>query len=225
MILESTGVNVELKDLIFRDGSNAGGDGGNVFIRGFGDPHRVVGCRFENGQSQRGGNLYVQTTGTLVVRDSVFVNGSAATIGGGLAVNRSVDVRILRSTFSENSAGEEGGGFYTTRLDQTGNTGQAISIEESSFEANAASVGGGYAISELGAMPELSILNTQFNDNTATELGGAGAFVEFLEGLTISFQSNSGSGNNDKSGTCPDFFVIDGGTGMTMCVAVGENFP
>jgi len=136
-----------------------------------------------------------------------------------------LDVQISRSTFSGNSAGEEGGGFYTTRLDPTGDVGQVISIRESSFEANEANVGGGCAISELGIMPALSILDTKFNDNSAAELGGAGALVKFLEGLTVSFQSNSGSGNNDETGTCSDFFIIQGETGMSMCVAVGDNFP
>jgi len=222
MILESQGANVEIKEITFLDGANAGGDGGNVLIRGFGAPHRILRCSFEGGESEQGGNLYVQTTGSVVVRESTFVNGAASSVGGGLAVHGASDLRIVDSVFSGNTASGEGGGVFTT-FGGTGGPGQEITVRGSIFEGNAANVGGGIAVSELGTVPVVTVLHTEFTNNTVSDSGGALAMVEFIDG--VSFESNFGAGNSVDTGVCPDFLTVDAVTEEQVCVAVDDAFP
>jgi len=110
-------MSIELKDITFLDGSNAGGNGGNVFIRGFGSPHRIVKCNFQNGRSEQGGNVYIKTTGSIKIRVSNFIDGTAASVGGGLVVNGATELTVQESLFAGNTAESEGGGMFSTRLD------------------------------------------------------------------------------------------------------------
>ena len=234
IILETQGGKVEIIDLIFRNGTNPDpeGEGGNVLIQGFGDPHLIVGCTFEGGRSGIGGNVFIRTTGKVQITGSSFFDGYASTIGGGLAVDGATQLLIDGSdpiegpsVFRGNVAGTAGGALFTTRLDVSNDSGQDIEIKSVLFESNSATIGGAVAVSELGSLPTLTVLETNFTENMASDSGGAGAFLEIIEDITISFENNAGSGNTADTGTCPDFLAFDGSTGTEICISVNENFP
>lgn len=234
IILETEGGKIDIIDLTFRNGTNPDpdGEGGNVLIQGFGDPHLIVGCTFEGGQGGIGGNLFIKTTGKVQITGSSFIDGSASTIGGGLAVDGATQLLIDGSdpnegptVFRGNAAGTAGGALFTTRIDVSNDSGQVIEIMGVLFESNSANIGGAIAISELGYLPTLTVLETNFTDNVARDSGGAGAFLETIEDITISFENNAGSGNTADTGTCPDFLAYDGSTGNEICLSVNENFP
>lgn len=234
MILETRGGQIDLIDLIFRNGTNPDpkGEGGNVRIQGYGDPHRIVRCTFEGGQSNIGGNLYFSTTGEVQITGSSFIDGFAITSGGGLAVDGATQVVLDGSNpidgptvFRGNTAGAEGGAFFTTRVDISNDSGQRIDIKGTVFDLNSANIGGAVAVSELGYLPSLTILETNFTDNMAIDNGGAGAFVQIIEGISVSFGNNTGSGNIAGTGDCPDFLTFDKSSGTDLCIPVNENYP
>lgn len=231
MILETKG-EINLIDLTFRNGSNPDGDGGNLAASGFGDPHRITRCTFEGGQSASGGNVYFSTTGAIAIRGSSFIDGSASTTGGGIAIDKAKEVSIDGTdtkngptVFRGNRAGTEGGAIFTTREDPSNDSGQQINIQGAVFVDNSANIGGALAISELGFLPSLTLLETEFSDNTAEDTGGAGAFLEPVEGVTVTFEGNTGSDNTAVTGDCPEFLIFDAPAGNEVCLPVNESFP
>jgi len=225
MILETSG-QINLIGLTFRNGTNPDGEGGNLYAKGFGDPHRITRCTFEGGHSGAGGNVFLSSTGGLVISRSSFIDGSASTIGGGIALVGATELVIEGPTvFRGNKAGTEGGAIYTTREVPSNTKGQQINIQGALFADNSANIGGAVAISELGSLPSLTVLETEFSNNTAGDTGGAGAFLETIEGITVTFEGNTGSGNTAVTGNCPDFLIFDAPTGNEVCLPVNESFP
>jgi hypothetical protein len=219
------GNNVTIRDITFLDGSSGSFSGGNVGIFGNGN-HRILNCSFQNGQTNTlGGNLYVQTDGNVEIRDSSFVAGTSTQgSGGGLAVQNADLVSIFNSQFIGNNA-PEGGGFYSSR-GALNAQGQQILIRDSVFQTNLARVGGGFLVTALGLLPKLEILNTEFVDNTAENIAGAGAIVDFLDNLNLTLNNNSGSGNTDGSNTCGDITAVASrNSSVPLCIGVNETYP
>lgn len=201
---------------------NSNDNGGNVAISGGGN-HRIIDSSFRNGVSgDRGGNLFLEGSAMVIIEGSTFLDGMATEGGGGLAVEGLSNVEIVMSDFTGNMA-PQGAGFYSTAIDPNAD-GQMIIIEGVTFEANAAEVGGGFLVEMLGQMPSLAILNSVFNDNTANEVAGAGAIVQFLDDLELVLSGNSGSGNMAVS-LCPDLLGVFEGQNLPTCIAVDGGVP
>jgi hypothetical protein len=220
-ILLVSGDSVTIANVTFLNGASSG-SGGNVAVTG-GGSISIISSSFRNGVTERsGGNLYVDTSGTVYIESSSFVTGTAGDVGGGLAIERASAVVISSSIFIGNVA-TEGGGFATTKSSH-GRTGQSVTIDRSFFLGNAAEVGGGLLTSELGQLPELVILNTEFSGNTATSAGGAAAIVDFLDNLNLTLTNNDGSGNVGVV-LCTDFLTAASQSANSpTCIATTENF-
>jgi hypothetical protein len=215
-----SGSSVIIQDVIFLDGVSTV-QGGNVGIFGSGN-HRIINSSFRNGASTtRGGNLYVSTNGTVTIENSSFLDGTADLGGGGLAVEAASAVTVMNSDFMGNM-GPEGGGFYSTKKSPSG-AGQMITIMDSSFIGNSAEVGGGFLVTQLGTMPTLSILSTEFTDNTAS-VAGTGAIVEFLDNLMLILKDNTGTGNVADQ-LCDGFLGVYSNSTEPVCIPTTENFP
>lgn len=108
----------------------------------------------------------------------IKIRHGAAQQHDGLAIDGATELIMDSSTvFRGNTASAEEVGLFTQRLvDNTADKGHQIKMEDSIFEANSASVGGGFAFSELGKLPSLSVLQTEFTDNSASDSGGLGPF-------------------------------------------------
>ena len=65
----------------------------------------------EDDREGRGGAVFAQGIGALVVEDSQFFHNQASLFGGALYTNQNVDVSVRRSRFENNTSGKDGGGF------------------------------------------------------------------------------------------------------------------
>lgn len=204
-VMEVTGDSITLRDLSFLDGSADSVFGGNVAISGDGS-HIISGCIFRNGQaSQAGGNLFIDTKDSVLIEGSTFANGEAGRNGGGLYVENARTVTLKDSSFESNSApGGTGGGFFSV-LETPTDFGQAIVIDNTDFNSNTAAIGGGFFVTQLGTLPTLTILNSEFSSNVGTDAAGAGAIAESLNNLILVIAGGSGSAN--QSPVCADILV------------------
>ena len=158
--------------------------------------------------SDNSGNQYpgIQNSkGTLVVENCLFSNNTASESGAGGAIRNSLGtLTIVDSTFSGNSA-PSGGAIYSN-----GST----YIENSIFSGNSATSGG--AISHQNS--ELTIVNSTFTENSATENGGA-VFTYNSEPFEVTdsiFSRNNATGNGGA------IYLSDASLQLSQC-ALTEN--
>ena len=98
---------------------------------------------------------------SVTISDTIFTNNSAE--NGGAIQNG--HITITNSTFTGNSATESGGAISTNKW---------VTISDSTFMNNTAKNGGAIASdSKLANGGSLTITNTTFRDNSASEIGGA----------------------------------------------------
>ena len=202
---------------------NDGGTGGNVQIDAAGN-HRIIDSAFLNGMAaESGGNVYIRTVdGTVTIEGSVFNDGTASMNGGGLHIDGATDVTVTGTIFGQNVA-MSGGGLSTTRGAEDA-SGQVVTVQGSMFNMNSAVSGGGFLVSNMGQLPSLSILNTEFIANNAAQLGGAGVVAEFFEDIALEFSGNSGERNTADTLICAEIFTTIEGT-SPLCLEVNADFP
>jgi len=216
------GDSVTLSGLTFLDGRVEVLFGGNVAIDGNGD-HVIRNSVFNNGEAaQIGGNLFVQTDGTLTIEGSVFANGQATEAGGGLYVLNAKELTIRNTLFDGNKAVGTGGGFFSV-LDSPDATGQVIVLDNTEFVGNSAAIGGGFFVTQLGTLPKLSVLNSDFNSNVGTDAGGAAAIAQSLDELSLTVKGSTGTDN--KSPVCQEFLGFFDDSAQPFCFSASDPFP
>ena len=133
-------------------------------------------------------------------------------------------VTLRDSLFQSNSAvGGTGGGFFSV-LQNSSDFGQVIVIDNTDFTANTAAIGGGFFVTQLGTLPRLSILNSDFSGNIGTDAAGAGAVAVGLDDLKLVISGGSGTGN--LAPICPDILGFFQNSTQPFCVAVNDaRFP
>lgn len=218
-----TGDNFTLSNVDFRGGNTQEGrGGGNVEILANGT-HAILECTFDGGRHQfSGGNLFIRTSDSVLIQNSLFLNGDAQA-GGGLYVEDALQVVVTDSVFSNNTAMSTGGGGILTTLAIPRSIGQSITLYNTSFRENTASFGGGYLQTGIGELPKLTILESQFEDNEAFEGAAAGIFLyNELDTLDLTLCGNGGSGNVAEN-ACDDmlFYLEDVNR---SCIGVKEDF-
>ena len=220
--LDAFGAGITLQDLTFADGQADVMFGGNVAIDSNGGDIVIAGCQFRNGQAgELGGNLFVQTPGTLTVTGSSFVDGQAGEAGGGLYVLNAARVTVQDTTFQSNTA-KTGGGLFSV-LESATQEGQKITLDTVTFQENEASIGGGFFVTQLGNLPELRVLNSSFVGNEASDAAGAGAIAESLDNLALTVTGSTGSGND--SPVCEDFLGFFDASTQPFCIDANLNYP
>lgn len=135
----------------------------------------IEACEFRNGESnQFGGNVAVDTSGTLSIVNSTFSGGQAVTSGAGLYVLNARMINVTDSVFENNTVtlqDSTGGGLFSAISDSTADYSQQINIQGTTFEANTADLGGGFFVTQLGSLPSVRILESVFDNNTARQAG------------------------------------------------------
>ena len=223
-ILSVTGSSITLRDLSFLDGQGNITTGGNVAIRGNGD-HVISNCAFVNGvASEAGGNLFVDTNGSILLDGSLVANGRSGRNGGGMFVQNAQTVTLRNSLFQSNTAaGGTGGGFFSVVVNPS-DPGQQVTIENTDFTSNSAAIGGGFFVTQLGTLPTLSILNSDFSSNVGTDAAGAGALAVSLNQLKLVIVGGSGTGN--QAPICPDILGFFDNSTQPFCVTADDvRFP
>jgi hypothetical protein len=222
-IIRFFGESVTLQDLIFLDGTTSN-SGGNVGITNTDGDILIQGCEMTGGSASSGGNLYISTQGDVTIEDSIFTDGEARTSGAGVQIVSARNILIRNSQFRNNAADINGGALFMQVLNaSTADYGQNTVIESSIFESNTAEIGGGIFVTELGTLPSLTILKSDFISNTGRQAAGAGAFAESLNNLQLRVSGSTGEGNTAP--TCPDFLGFFDNSTVPLCIRVSNPFP
>jgi len=169
---------------------------GGAIYSGGPEKHALISnCTIEGNESGLGAGISFSDESTIaIINNTTIINNVATTAGGGAILNLGADAIFEDCLFASNEA--RWGGAMVIQDSGTQSTlkntaylsnssedfGGAISltgegkltIENSRFERNTSGSGGAINIVEEGAdLTQMNITNTIFNNNTATEEGGA----------------------------------------------------
>ena len=182
----------------FKGGTSSNAGSALYVTKGTAD---VRNCVFEDNATSNtsgdagGPGIYVTSTGTASVKDSMFRNNSALRRGG--AIFFSGMVSIENCTFEGNTAGNRGGALYGNAAFK-----ESIKISGSSFKKNSAAGGGAIFVSNRNI---LKITDSTFEGNSAlTDFGGAVAMGTSTSEISLSgrvvFKENSAGKSNYGGG-------------------------
>jgi len=154
------GINLTLNNLAITNASGGILNQGNL---------SVINCSFTNNFAEYSGGAIINYYGNLSVTDCSFL-GNTANDDGGAIHNYYGSLSVSDSSFTGNDASRNdasrGGAIYS----QSG----SVFVNGCSFTGNIASSGG--AIYNYGSGNTVSLINSSFTGNTATNLGGAIVF-------------------------------------------------
>jgi predicted outer membrane repeat protein len=201
-------------DLINGRTTSGSGEGGAIYdeISNL----TVNNCSF-SGNSAPSGGAIADAGGNLTVNNCAFsgntANGTPPFDGKGGAIaaypsNISIStayptVSINNSTFSGNTA-TDGGAIYDDGISSNDKKAPQMAISGCSFSANSATNGGAVYL-EPSDTENVTISNSSFVNNTATQQGGA-IYASHTGGLTVTQDTFSGNTPNNIFGS-----YIDGG--------------
>ncbi|RPI29882.1 MAG: choice-of-anchor D domain-containing protein [Chloroflexota bacterium] len=217
------------------------GRGGAVYMSGSGSFSSEA-STFTANKASTGGAIYIQkTSGSAGINDSIFtgnvVTGDSNDLGGGAIYNYAGIVEVQRSAFNANIGLQGQGGALVNNIGATaaitstlfdgnlvGDTGAGMDggaiknmgilrVARSTFVSNLAQGGSGGAIA-ASANGTVSIANTTFSANTATEQGGALSFT----GTTVAEIRNSTLENNSAGTAASAIYALN-----TSQVSIGNT--
>ena len=152
------GVNVEIKNIVFANGKDAGVAGA---IRKDGNGYlKITDCTFKNNNAANGGAIY-SATNSLEITGCTF-DKNTATGSGGAINNVGVNSKITKSIFTNNKATALGGAIY--------NKVDGLTVANNDFTQNSANIGGAIYVD---AAKDITFSKNTFTKNTATESAGS----------------------------------------------------
>ena len=166
---------------------NSAPDGGSIFNSG--GTLEVTNSTFSDNRSTvgYGGAFANGSSSTATVTDSTFSGNSAATEGG--AIRNDGTLEVDNSTFSGNNSAPNGGGMW--HGSQT-----SLAVTDSTFSGNSATDGAGLFNRGGGTV---TVDNSTFSDNRAN-LRGGGVFSDTnLSGETTTITNSTISGNTAQT--------------------------
>lgn len=110
---------VILEDLTIESSHAANGDGGGVFITGA-ESLLIKNSRFKNNLADmgktgaRGGALFVENTGDVLIEDCFFEANKTNGTGGAIFIDGGVPTKIVNGYFTGNRADEDAGAIYAS---------------------------------------------------------------------------------------------------------------
>ncbi|MDX2077136.1 MAG: hypothetical protein SFZ02_11940 [bacterium] len=173
------------------------GDNNRFFRVNLGASFNLNGLTLQNGNASTGGAIFIDTSTTVSISNSTFINNAVSVSVGGAIVNNG-SLIISNSTFTGNTAVTWGGGIYS-------NIATTTTITNSTFTDNSAEFGG--AIDNFG---NLTITQSTLADNIATNSGSA----------IRNFGSASSQNTAYQNNTCTENVITDNG-GNTINNATG----
>ena len=140
----------------------------NYYERNVIDVHMTVrNSTFKNNHATTEPGV-INNCGQLVVYDSYFEGNSAAWWAGAIHTHTNANTTVIRSTFKNNVGGWDGGALYTYSI---------LTVIDSNFTGNRASNGGAITASNyMGSRSYVTVINCEFDNNTA---GGSGGAISF----------------------------------------------
>jgi predicted outer membrane repeat protein len=165
---------------------DAGANSRIFYVCTSGDAPTISGITMTNGLADKGGAVYEESCGGVILRD-VVITGNEATYGGG--VYSIDDLWIYDSTISNNVADGDGGGIYAE---------SALIIADSVISGNVHTepADGGGGIRAGGT--SVSILRTEIAENV-TQANGGGLYSS-ADDAVISIVDSTIAGNEANYG-------------------------
>lgn len=196
LTIDRTGVDVTVRDLTLADGYGTGtyadsplyATGGGIVCTALGSVS-VSNSVIQGSSAEVGGGIYVE--GCDVSMSGVTMLDNSADFGGAIAI-LSGSATLVTSEITENAATYSGGGAY---VDGSSATGVSLVMNDSVFESNAATYGGGVAVFEAAVSCNSTGGDHGFFSNTATY--GGGVFVDMPD-MFGSTSCDWGSGRTDN---------------------------
>ena len=208
---------LQIQDCTFR-GNEAKDEGGALYTLRIRNVN-ISNCLFEENDStnEHGGGAYVQrpqddadgndlTVGSrLDVRDTTFRANKAKESGGGLYAIQISNVTISNCLFESNDAEKDrGGGFYV--LPYVQHAFSDVRVRNTVVRSNTAAKNGGGAF--VNSAMRTTITDCLFDENTATDGHGGGAYVQRsadntpsrLDVLDSVFRKNNAGSDNHGGG-------------------------
>ena len=194
------------------------GSGGSILTLSGSDSVAINKLKFQNGFAANGGAINSTTSSLVSVANSVFENNVATGDGGAIdtADGRIGTLVVANSTFSGNV------GSMGTAIDNGGNQGfGTLTVSGSTFLNNSGSYGGAITNAN-GGSGDVTIVNSTFSMNTATENGWGGAIVNgyYASGTMKIIRSTIDNG----SATSAALDNVDGSLIVTGSVVAGAAF-
>lgn len=201
----SASMDVELRNLTFKNGCCASGNGGAIYFSQYGSTLTIKNSSFyDNTAYYRGGAVYFSSSnGTLTISDSTFAGNSAGTQGGAVYMPYGT-AKITNTSFSDNSASSDAGALLgsgtISNSSFSGNTASSSAgavygqwtISDSSFSKNSVKNYYGGAVYGSG-----KISNSTFTDNSTTN-GSGGVRFELRKFRLLVDQRDNEIGNREE---------------------------
>ncbi len=203
------GASVTMNGLTLQNGfhgATTGDDtGGGLFLRTQQSDITIEKCRFLNNRCSRmyfsadagGAFIRIEGTGTITVKDCVFLDNSAVSNGGGLLLHggSGSDLVLVNNVFQGNTASTSGGGLLVRSF------GNAVTLTNNTVTANE-------AMSSAG-------------------LGGGGIYMNvWFESTTVGLYNNIVRGNTSGVVLAQDLYIEDdgnaNGTGAMLNVCFND---
>jgi len=171
-------------------GNTTWGDGAGLYFT-FSQGVDVTGNEvYENDAGDDGGGMRTYRGGNWIIGNDYHDNTTAED-GGGLKVSHEIDT-IEDNTFENNVAGEEGGGL---EMDN-----ETSDVSGCTFVGNSANRGGG--LHTWQAEGAITLSDLTFEDNDATDCGGALAVDNDPYGVTVRVATMTGNTAADGAAFC-----------------------
>ena len=181
--------------LILKGGDDTTTVRGGILVTGVGGGHPygldVRNSTFVNNVAESGGSIMVTDDSTAIhVSESAFMNGAAATGGGGAIWTLGRVLNLMDATFTSNTAsGTTSGTGHGGAIFAPGPA-TAITVSgESTFSGNQSIAGDGGAIWTVG--PSLAVSHATFTGNTSGGDGGGAIYVPTGANTSISVDDSS----------------------------------
>lgn len=144
-----------------------------------------------SGEDGDGGGLRMRDlNGTVVVREAVVENSSAARHGGALSLADSelatTPLQVVDSELRGNTAGGSGGALYV-RMPLGNASANAVRVRRSTLARNGALDAGGAIFVDAGA--RVDVVNSTLSGNTAVLGGGAIALGSMISAVHLDFST------------------------------------
>ena len=204
---------------------------GNVFsLNGqIDDEFHITGITFKNGVAGTSkyagmyeGGLIFFKGGKLYLENDTFLSSSAKDYGGAVHLNKGFDYNgggsyaafayLNNCNFNNNLADYYGGAISLYDCD--------VVVSNSNFISNKAKKGG--AISILNGMGNLTVINSSFTNNFASEMGGA-LEVEALNTFSVRYFANIINSTFKSNSANYGGAIVAGDTNITHCTFVGNS--
>ncbi len=179
VITVTAGHSLRLESLQITGGQAGADAGGGVYVMS--GTLTLVSSRIHHNSAAYGGGVFQGGAGGMLTSiGSLFQDNTATLHGGGIYVAGSAV--LTDTTLSANTAGFHGGGIHVN--------GSSTLLYSGIITGNHANGGNGGGVNLNDA---LSIVGTQFSNNTSTDLGGA--LTQWNPGKTVTIVGATFSGN------------------------------